>query len=169
MEISAGLDSLIDKCETKLTDLYEAIRDKLRGLAGTLGSAYEAVRGRTEKARKLKQIWDDERFRDAEALLLDCIWKLIRHIMPRSGSGKIVYGAGDPAGTASAMQAAAVLYPLYAGSIEVEPDFENQALDVDIDIRGRIRVAVVLAAAVRLLINKELRTMYFLARRVLKG
>ena len=172
MDVSAFLDSFIDICEDKIAPAgrraYDKASGKLKELLSAARGVYGAFAGKTEKARRLKKIWDDERFADAKALVLKTLLRLLKEMLPVKGSGAITYGAGDPAGTAAVMQAAAVLYPFCGESFEITPDFEGSTLDADIDIRGRVRIYVFVFAALRLLACKQIRTMYKLVRRALK-
>ncbi|MDO5776008.1 MAG: DUF2953 domain-containing protein, partial [Eubacteriales bacterium] len=77
-------------------------------------------------------------------------------------------GFDDPYTTGQAMMLASVLYPLYAGHIEMIPDFDKEIIDGELDIRGRIRVIVPAEAALRIFFNKQLRAMYKKARRILE-
>ena len=66
------------------------------------------------------------------------------------------------------MQIAAMLYPFYAGRVEVIPDFSGACLEGDLSIKGRIRACVLLWTFIRIFFNKKLRQMYKKARRVIE-
>lgn len=155
------ISSIIDAAEAKL-------RDILGRLIETAAEIKEAFIKRSTQLKELKALWDDKHFAACKALLLDRIVKLLLELKPRSGSGYIRIGREDPYSTGQAMQLAAFLYPFYADTIEVIPDFDQSILEGKLDIGGRVRLIVPAEAALRVFFNKELRIMYKKARHILE-
>ncbi|MFR5602007.1 MAG: hypothetical protein ACLTKI_06510 [Lachnospiraceae bacterium] len=52
--------------------------------------------------------------------------RLIRHIFPKKGKGRIVFGLGDPYLTGQILTYASILYPLYAKRLELCPMFDRE-------------------------------------------
>lgn len=93
--------------------------------------------------------------------------KVLREVMPRGGTGYLKLGFDDPSATGKAMEAAALLYPYYAGKVEVIPVFGESALEADLQLKGRVHIGVLLFIALRLYLDKNLRRMYRHLRREL--
>ena len=71
--------------------------------------------------------------------------------------GRLRFGFDDPYRTGQALQAAALLMPLYRDRVQIIPAFEEEVLEGELKMRGRIRLAVLLAAGVRLWRDKNFR------------
>lgn len=121
-----------------------------------------------EKLKALLRLYRDERYADAITLLKKRVSRTLKEILPRQGSGYVRFGSDDPYDTGRVMQIAAVLYPFYAGKVEVIPDFSGACLEGDLSIKGRIRACVLLWTFIRIFFNKKLRQMYKKARRVIE-
>lgn len=121
-----------------------------------------------EKLKALLRLYRDERYADAVAVFKKQASRTLKEILPRKGSGYIRFGSDDPYDTGRVMQIAAVLYPFYAGKVEVIPDFSGACLEGDLSIKGRIRAFVLLWTFIRIFYNKKLRQMYKKAKRVIQ-
>lgn len=158
---SDRISKITDAAETKLKAIFASLKE-------TVKAAKEAFNKRSSQLRKLKELWDDKRFASCKALLLDRVVKLMLEIKPRSGNGYVRIGRDDPYSTAQAMQLAAFLYPFYADTIKVIPDFDQSILEGKLDIGGRVRLIIPAEAALRIFFNKELKLMYRKARHILE-
>ena len=55
------------------------------------------------------------------------------------------------------MRYTALFLPLYKNKFEVIPMFEENIIETDIELTGRIRIGAVLIAILRLYLNKDIR------------
>ncbi|MDO4961122.1 MAG: hypothetical protein Q4E57_04620 [Eubacteriales bacterium] len=156
----------------KVHDAAEAGINKLKALwqkaAETFINIRDNVTDKKAKAEKLYALYKDERYQDAVMMVKKRVVRLLKEIAPTKGRGRVRYGGGDPFATGQAMQAAAMLYPFYHKHIEVIPDFDQNIIDAELDVRGRIRIFVVAEAAIRIFFSKKLRRMYKKARKILE-
>ncbi|MDD5832062.1 MAG: hypothetical protein PUC98_01040, partial [Clostridiales bacterium] len=153
----------------KLRGVSEGAAEKLREIKDRAIGLYGIIREKTDKAKELLSLYNDVRYRKEVSMAKKQLGSILREIRPRRGHGRLMLGTGDPSGTAQAMQAAAFLYPLYAETIEVIPEFDRQIFEVRADIRGRIHIAVLLFCAGRIFFSKKLRKMYHEAKRILNS
>ncbi len=162
---------ILQRAADAVSRIVDKAEDRIRAAVCRLGELFkgivQAIRMRSTQFRELKAVWDDKRYAKGKALLLDRIVKLLLELKPRSGSGHIRIGRGDPYGTAQVAQLAAFLYPFYADTIEFIPDFDQSILEGSLDVGGRLRLIVPAEAALRIGLNKELKAMYVRARRIL--
>lgn len=94
--------------------------------------------------------------------------RLLKELMPRKGDGYLKLGFDDPFATGKAMEVAALLYPYYAGKLEVIPIFGEVQLEAKLQVKGRVRIGTLLVIGLRLLLDKNLRRMYRHLRREAK-
>ncbi len=158
---SDWISNKIDAAESKLKEIF----DRLKELAKAAKAAFTK---RSTQLKKLKALWEDKRFAAGKALLLSRVVRLLSELKPRKGNGYVRIGMDDPYSTGQAMQAAAFLYPFYAETIELIPDFDQSILEGELDIGGRIRLIIPAEAAIRIFFNKELKLMYRKARHILE-
>ena len=158
-----------EKTEDKLRRVSEETAERLREIQDSVKSLYGSIREKTDKAESLWSLYKDARYREAVSMAKRLLGTILREIRPRRGHGRLLLGTGDPYGTAQAMQAAAFLYPLYAETIEIIPEFDRQVFEVRADIRGRIHIAVLLFCAGRIFFSKKLRKMYHEAKRIVNS
>ena len=100
-----------------------------------------------------------EKYEAAEVLknVTSQIKYVIHHYGPRSISGYLHFGTGDPA---SAGQLTGVLYlilPARADRFEVRPEFNEPVLETEMICSGHIRMCHLLRAGWQLFFDKKLR------------
>ncbi|WP_026508629.1 DUF2953 domain-containing protein [Butyrivibrio sp. MC2013] len=85
------------------------------------------------------------------------IYKVLKDIMPCKITGEVTYGMGDPADTANLLAIAGPILAYTDNRLDIYPDFDRKYLDLDIDIKGRIRIFVLLYWGAVLFFNKDIR------------
>lgn len=99
----------------------------------------------------------DEKNKATLAMCYNRISRVLKHIIPRKLSGYARFGFEDPALTGQILSIYSVLYPFIHDKIQVVPEFNEEILEGKLYVKGRIRVAVVLWAAVKLYFSKDVR------------
>ena len=162
----------LNKAADKISCCMDKAEAKLKGVIGKaaelISAAKAAFTKRSTQLKELKALWDDKRYAPGKALLLDRIVKLLLELKPRIGSGYVRIGTDDPYGTGQLAQLAAFLYPFYADTIEVIPDFDQSIIEGELNVGGRVRLIIPAEAALRVFFSKELRIMYKKARQILE-
>lgn len=85
------------------------------------------------------------------------IFKFLKHIFPQKLKAYIHFGFEDPATTGQVLGVASIFYGIYGDNLELQPDFERQALDGRYALKGRIRVFTLVLTAWKLYRNKWIR------------
>lgn len=93
------------------------------------------------------------------------VFSLLKSIFPRKIRGNLLIGAGDPASTGQILAIYGILYPLLGNHIDIVPDFEQQILEGDLLVKGRITVFKALKTAWIVYFNKDLRRLIKLFKR----
>ena len=92
------------------------------------------------------------------------IGKIFGHLRPSVLFLKGRIGMDDPALTGKIMEVAAVLYAFYGEHIQLVSDFEEEVLEAEFTIKGRIvpgyLIIEILGMGLRILLNKECRALY---------
>lgn len=129
--------SLVGKIRFSFLKICDKLRD-IRGLAG------QAAQWLGEEGNKA-----------ALGFLAGQAKKLVLHVLPRKGGGRITFGFEDPYTTGQVLAAAAPFYPVYSSRLELCPVFDRKELSGELDIRGRLRLFTLLQLLFQVYRNKE--------------
>ncbi|MCR5716485.1 MAG: hypothetical protein K6G23_06555 [Lachnospiraceae bacterium] len=110
-----------------------------------------------EQIGQIRTFLSEEEVSTLIELLKVELWSLLCYAAPRI-SGSLTYGNADPAITGEVLGVYSMLLPLHQRSFDFVADFEQERLDVDLCIRGRIRLIRLLFTALNLLIRGKLLT-----------
>ena len=137
----------------KIDLAIENIKDKIRNIRST-------IQGILEKKDKYLGFLNQEDHKKAEKAALKELLYILKKIRPRKLTGHVHFGFEDPATTGQAYGAACVFYAWYPKGFELRPDFEQEVIECDVRLKGKIRLYVFVGAALSLLLNKDIRAMY---------
>lgn len=128
-----------------------------KGLRGRISRAGAKIRSALEKKDQIMAFLRDEENRRTFRLVKKQLVKVARHVMPVRLEGEVTFGFDDPYRTGQLLSAAALLYPVYRDRIRITPVFDREVLEGELKLEGRIRLAVLLGAAVRLGMDRNFR------------
>ncbi|MBR6770794.1 MAG: DUF2953 domain-containing protein [Lachnospiraceae bacterium] len=124
---------------------------------------------------KIKKILEDIRyyiavirsdtFRASFAAAKKELFRILRMIRPKKWQFLLTAGMGDPASTGQVMAVYGMLYPWIGNHVELTSDFERKVITVEGYIKGRITVVVLVVAALKLIINKNIRRLIKLLKK----
>lgn len=85
---------------------------------------------------------------------------LIRHVMPRRITGKVLFGFEDPSLTGKILAAASLLCPLYKNKFQIIPVFDRTVLEGEVKLSGRIFGGYLLLQALLIYRCREVKATY---------
>ena len=144
--LKAALNSVKDKLisiKSKFKKLLKAIVDKKR-------SAWQ-------KINDLKVIINDEENKELVRLIKKELKELIREITPVKYDVNVRYGCEEPYMTGRILGVIAVIYGITGVQFNITPEFEQKVLEVDIYMKGRVRIYRLLLIALRIYKNNRFR------------
>ena len=166
-----------EKKPNKKPDKYEAMfkaleeREKKKEAEKTKAAAGETAdeassddpsAGTAEKIQafidKVTDFWDDDKNRDAVALIERQLLRLGRHLLPTHFLLEGRIGLKDPGSTGQLIGKIYRFYPLYGEHIRVDGVFDRKTVDLYTELKGRLRLGVLVEIVIRLLLNKRCRT-----------
>ena len=137
----------------------------LKNIEYTIGKICDKIKGIAEHIQYYTEVLKSETFRRAWTASKKQLLRVLGMLKPRVCRVKVLAGTGDPAGTGQLLAFYGILYPFIGNCVSVEADFENKVMDVDLFVKGRVRVFVFLLAAFQLFINKNIRRLIKMLRR----
>lgn len=176
ISISEEISEDEKKLRTKIADLILNIVGKIKTAVGKLiriihnflgipkrilkkiQSLALTIRNFCDKINWWKEFLDHPRIKEALSFLWKNAKKLIYHVLPTRITGKITFGNEDPAVTGMVLAVLGMTIPFHKNKIEAAPLFDNEnVLEGEILLKGRIYGIVVLKTAAELYFNKNIK------------
>ena len=151
-EKQPAIEAIIEKIVSAVTNIIE----KIQGIYQNLSGKYTAGKDKIETVRVFLA---DAENQNTIRLLLRQVLKLFKHILPRKISGRVRFGFDDPATTGQILTYISPFYGMYAKSLTIEPVFDEKVMEGELHLKGHIRVASLLWIVVRVILNKNFRTL----------
>ena len=79
---------------------------------------------------------------------------ILKHICPRKITGYVKFGFDDPALTGQILGVIGTFYPMFSKKLTVLPDFAKAKLEVDVKMKGRIFLIVLIVHIMKIERNK---------------
>lgn len=158
-----------DKYDRLFEALEEEEKRKAREKEGPEAELSEESKARLKKnrhiLRQVQDFWEDEKNREAVALIRRQFLKLGKHMLPTHFLLEGEIGLKDPAATGELVGKIYRFYPLYGDHIRLQGVFDRQTVNLYGELKGRFRLGILVEILIRLLLNKRCRSW---ARQMLK-
>lgn len=118
------------------------------------------------KKEKLGAFLEDEDYQKLFRLLIRQLKRICRHLAPQRLKLFLRFGFEDPSFTGKLLGLGSMLIPWYGDHVRLEPEFEEQVLEGNAHVKGRIRFGTLLARILRLAFTGGF---WKLAKQVLKN
>lgn len=132
--------------------LFQKIKVTFQRICGKLKTA-------EERWQKLMEFLEKEENKNTFRLLKRQVIRLFRHILPGKVSGKVRFGFEDPYTTGRILTYISPFYGWYGRTIQVIPVYDEQVLDGELSLKGRIRIATLLFIGFQVWRDKNFRTL----------
>ena len=138
---------------SKIVYAFKNIRDKIRNIK-------EGAARLLKRKDDFLEFWNLEEHIRARRAILDELRYLWRKSRPKKIKGQVRIGFDDPSVTGVCVGALSALYAWYPGQIRIIAEFEEEVLEGDILIKGRVRLYAAVLVLIRVWFNKDIRHMY---------
>ena len=144
---------LIRKLSQKLRQILEKIKCTWKNLC-------DKIKNIAEKKEKILEFLEQENHKAAfERGKKELIW-VKRFLKLKKLRIKLHFGFEDLYHTGQVLALCGMLYPFIGENMDLEPDFEKRVLEGSVYIKGRLRAVHMVIFAVKLLVDKDLRSTY---------
>ncbi len=123
----------------------------------SLGDLIERIKHLIRQKDEVLRILDKPESKHAISYAWNKLKHLLKHILPRKIRGYVAYGSSDPSTTGKVLGIVSMIYAKTGMLVEIKPNFEEEQLECDLEIRGRIQIFTLLLIAAKVFFNKELR------------
>lgn len=110
-----------------------------------------------EKKEKVRSFLEDEIHHAAFLKAIQSLKRLVLRLKPTDFSGNVRFGFEDPAVTGKTLAILSVMAPLFEGNLEVEPEFQEEILEGELLIAGKLTAWKFAALALELFTDKNIR------------
>lgn len=156
-ERQRGKKNPVRKFWENLKKILRTILAVPKKISGALKNFRLTAAGICDKIKQIRELWESSQFQGAKGAAVQETKGLLRHIKPRKLRGRIAFGTEDPCTTGEILAAAGIFYPLYGENLIIEPYFDKEILEGEIQAKGRICGICMAAAAFRLFRNQDIR------------
>lgn len=112
-----------------------------------------------ERWQKLMEFLEKEENKNTFRLLKRQVIRFFKHVLPGKVSGTVWFGFEDPYTTGRILTYISPFYGWYGRTIQVIPVFDEQVLDGELSLKGRIRIATLLFIGFQVWRDKNFRTL----------
>ena len=132
--------------------LFQKIKVTFQRSCGKLKTA-------EERWQKLMEFLEKEENKNTFRLLKRQVIRFFKHVLPGKVSGTVRFGFEDPYTTGRILTYISPFYGWYGRTIQVIPVFDEQVLDGELSLKGRIRIATLLFIGFQVWRDKNFRTL----------
>lgn len=132
--------------------LFQKIKVTFQRICGKLKTA-------EERGQKLMEFLEKEENKNTFRLLKRQVIRFFKHVLPGKVSGTVRFGFEDPYTTGRILTYISPFYGWYGRTIQVIPVFDEQVLDGELSLKGRIRIATLLFIGFQVWRDKNFRTL----------
>ena len=131
---------------------FQKIKVTFQRICGKLKTA-------EERWQKLMEFLEKEENKNTFRLLKRQVIRFFKHVLPGKVSGTVRFGFEDPYTTGRILTYISPFYGWYGRTIQVIPVFDEQVLDGELSLKGRIRIATLLFIGFQVWRDKNFRTL----------
>ena len=110
-----------------------------------------------EKKEKIRSFLEDEIHHVAFLKAIQSLKRLVLRLKPTDFSGNVRFGFEDPAVTGKTLAVLSVTAPFFEGNLEVEPEFQEEILEGELLIAGKLTAWKFTALVLELFTDKNIR------------
>lgn len=143
----------IKKIVSKINGIIQKIKDMLTSSIDLM----KKLRDIKVKVNEIKAILLSEENKRGYRKIIAALKKIGKHLKPRRIKGNILFGSDDPYVTGQIFTYFGMFYGLYGKNFDLQADFNENRLEGEISIKGRIRLGTLLFIVVKLVLSKDVR------------
>lgn len=150
---------------SKLLEFIRKLWAAIRNIKYTILKICDKIKHIVKNIQYYRKIIQSDTFKRTWTVCSGQVFSLLKSVSPRKIQGNLLIGTGDPASTGQVLAIYGMLYPLLGNHIDIVPDFEQQIIEGDLYVKGRITVFKALKTAWIIYFNKDLRRLIKLLKR----
>lgn len=122
-----------------------------------LGQKIQAGKRLKKKWEKLKKFFQSRMFREALLHARKELFYFLKKVAPKKVTGAVTFGFDDPALTGETLGILGMVYGKLPKDLSIQPDFENEILRGDVQMKGSFQAVTAAGIALRLFRDQNFR------------
>lgn len=143
------------KSKKSLDEIIEDLKIKIQNIVQKVKDIIEKIQDGQLKVEHYLELWNRKETQITFQRAKKKLGKVLKAILPRKWILNGNIGFSDPATTGKLMGVLGALYPVLGNNVQVVPDFENEVLEADGEVKGHIRLGNLLYQLISLLLNRH--------------
>ena len=148
------LCNIIRRIHKKIKNVFSKICNFFKNLKKKLVEINHTRESLIRQCGLILTFFNEEANKEGIKKIWLTIKKSVRHILPRKIKGQIHFGTGDPSSTGQLLGIISLTYHYYR-NIKIVPDFEEQVLEGNVNVKGRIQLFTLAIICIKLLLDKN--------------
>lgn len=150
---------------SKIRAFIEKLIAIFRNMQYTIQTFCDKIKKIIDNIEYYTEVLQSQVFKDAFSLSKKRIIRIFKSIRPRKCRINLIIGTGDPASTGNIYGIYGMLYPWIGNHIFMKADFENQTVEGDAYIKGKITAFTFIFTVLELYFNKNIRQLLKLLKK----
>lgn len=156
-----GLIAKIRRLFHKLKQFATKIKSFFENIQYTIQRFCDKIKSVLDNIQYYREVLESDAFKRSMTLCKKELGSVLRGLRPDKFEADVIVGMNDPAVTGELLAIFGALYPLIGQHVRIVGDFECEQARVEgrIYIRGRIKAFTFLRMAVKVYLNKDVKTL----------
>lgn len=138
---------------------------KIKNIKFTIRKICAKIKNIKETIEYYTIVLQKQQSKDAMNLCKKQLLLLLKHVKPKKLKGNITFGTGDPYTTGQILGVICMFYPVYGNHIYLTADFEQRIFEIDLLLKGRIRIFTLLKICWKVMFDKNVKKLITLLKR----
>lgn len=145
--------------------LFQKLKKAFENIQYTITKVCDKIKNISDNIQYYHEVIATDTFQQSYAACKEQAGYLFRKIKPDTFRAELIIGTDDPATTAQILAVHGMLYPLLGNCIALQGDFEQQRIEGQVLLKGKIRVFTFLRVFIKIYFNKEIKKLIRLLKK----
>lgn len=161
----AGIINKIRNLLEKIKQILQKMKAAIENIQYTIRHFCDKMKSMLDNIQYYQGVIESEPFQNSWFLCRKQIGIILKELKPDKFEADLIIGMDDPAATGKILAVCGILYPFFGQHVRVAGDFERMHVEGWVYIKGRIRAVTFLRIAVKVYLNKDVRTLIKLLKK----
>ena len=147
-------ESISGKDKKSFSEKIDNIKSKIQDIIQKIKDIIAKIRDGKLKVEHYLELWNRKETQITFGRAKTKLGRMIKAVLPRKWKITGEIGFTDPCTTGQLMGVLGAMYPILGNKVQIVPDFEEQVINLEGNLKGHIRLGNLLYQLVSLLLNR---------------
>ena len=153
-KIEVSEENTSEKVKKSLSEKIEVIKSKIQDMLRKIKDFIAKIQDGKLKVEHYLELWNKEETQITFDRAKNKLGRMIKALLPQKWKVTGEIGFTDPCATGQLMGALGAMYPILGNKVQIVPNFEEQVINLEGNLKGHIRLGNLLYQLVSLLLNR---------------